>query len=105
MHQQAESKLGIMIEKKRYVKDTAKWTFMNNRAKFQLLKIDSGMKETQKYIDFVKPKRTKILQQYAKILTKVENIQGQIEIIAEDIRKMEVEIKVSYLTLFYLYIR
>ncbi|KAG0555537.1 hypothetical protein KC19_12G176300 [Ceratodon purpureus] len=93
MHQQAESKLGIMTEKKRYIKDTARVTKMNDRSKFMLLKIDSSMKETQKYIDFVKPRRIKILQQYAKVLGKVEKIQGHIELIAEDILKMEAEIK------------
>ena len=101
MHQQAESKLGIMTEKKRYVKDTARVTKMNERAKFTLLKIDSGMKEMQKYIDFVKLRQMKILQQYAKILTKVEKIQGDIELIGDDIAKMEVEIKVIYYSMLF----
>ena len=96
MHQQAESKLGIMTEKNIYVKDTNEWTYLNDRAKFQLLKIDSEMKETQKFIDMVKPRGIKILHQYTKIVTKIEKIQYNIEVIGEEIYKMEAEIKVLH---------
>lgn len=96
IHQQGESKVGIITEKKRYLKDTARVAYLNERAKFQFLKIDSGMKETNKYIAFVTKKRTKILQQYAKVHIKVEKIQGQVELVVQEIIKMEAKIKVLY---------
>uniref|UniRef100_A0A7I4FFZ0 Coiled-coil domain-containing protein 40 n=2 Tax=Physcomitrium patens TaxID=3218 RepID=A0A7I4FFZ0_PHYPA len=95
---QAEVKVGIKIEKSRYVKDTGKMNNLCDRAKFRLLKIDSSMKEVAKFINNVTNQCTKVNQQYAKVLIKVEKVKNEIKVAVEDIKKLKLTIKTKIMS-------
>ncbi|KAH8951093.1 hypothetical protein BDL97_09G007900 [Sphagnum fallax] len=91
---QNEQAISIDGEKNNYKKVIMVEQDKAERQGVTLMKIDSAMKEVQKRIQQTVKKRMKMLEHYAKILLKVEEVEGNIEKVNAEIATFEFEIKV-----------
>lgn len=94
---QNEQAISIDGEKNNYKKVIMVEQDKAERQGVTLMKIDSAMKEVQKRIQQTVKKRMKMLEHYAKILLKVEEVEGNIEKVNAEIATFEFEIKVLHI--------
>jgi septal ring factor EnvC (AmiA/AmiB activator) len=97
---QNEQAISIDGEKHNYKKVIMVEQDKAERQGVTLMKIDSAMKEVQKRIQQTVKKRMKMLEHYAKILLKVEQVEGNIEKVNAEIATFEFEIKVLHIRTF-----
>ncbi len=97
---QNEQAISIDGEKNNYKKVIMVEQDKAERQGVTLMKIDSAMKEVQKRIQQTVKKRMKMLEHYAKILLKVEEVEGNIEKVNAEIATFEFEIKVLHIRTF-----